>query len=92
MISPNGNGHSDNYETANFREAVFLRVKGAIYVETKWVEKPNNQGNLRESAVFVFKIPSDDILSAWVRGDDGGVRAILEAADFFRDEIKRRNR
>ena len=76
---------SDNlYKTSDFQEAIYLRQAGIIFVATEW-RTPNQ-------ALFVFKKPPDDILSAWQKGDDNGVRAILDAADFFRDELHRRNR
>lgn len=72
------------YQTINFREAVFLRKSGVIFLRTEW---PTPQ-----QAVFVFKTPPDNILSAWAKGDDDGLRATLDAADFFRDELHRRER
>ena len=72
------------YKTTDFQEAIYLRQSGIIFVTTEWLT-PNQ-------ATFVFKKPPDAILSAWQRGDDNGVRAILDAADFFRDELHRRNR
>jgi hypothetical protein len=72
------------YRTTDFREAIYLRKSGIIYVSTSW---PTPQ-----QAVFCFKKPSDEVLSAWQRGDDDGVRATLDAADFFRDELRRRDR
>ena len=76
---------SDNYHrTTDFQEAIYLRQAGIIFVTTEW-QNPRQ-------ATFVFKKPPDEILSAWQRGNDNGVRAILDAADFFRDELHRRNR
>jgi len=72
------------YRTTDFQEAIYLRQVGIIFVTTEWLTS--------KQAIFVFKKPPDDILSAWQRGDDNGVRAILDAADFFRDELYRRNR
>lgn len=72
------------YPTTNFREAIFLRISGVIFVKTEYA--PTGQ------ATFFFKQPADLLLSAWGRGDDAGVRVILDGADFFRDEIKRRGR
>ena len=75
---------NETYQTTNFQEAIYLRKAGVIFIRTEWTTP--------QQAVFVFKKPPDDILSAWARGDDGGVRAILGAADFFRDELRRRER
>lgn len=75
---------TDTYQTSNFQEAIYLRFSGVIFIETTW---PTPQ-----QAVFVFKKPSDEILAAWGKGEDSGVRAILSAADFFRDELRRRDR
>ena len=75
---------SDIYETTDFKEATYLRKCGVIFLKTEWPTP--------RQAVFVFKKPSDEILSDWAKGDDGGVRAILDAADFFRDELHRRDR
>lgn len=68
------------FSTSDFQQAIFLRYAGVIYVSTSWDGR---------RAVFHFKKPPDDVLAAWQRGDDRGVRAILDAADFFRDELHR---
>ena len=81
MNEPASNGF---YRTSNFQEAIYLRIIGTPFVSTEW---PTPQ-----QAVFVFKKPPDIILSAWATGDDKGVRIILGAADFFRDELHRRER
>ena len=76
---------ADNlYKTTDFQEAIYLRQCGIIFVTTEWFTT--------KQATFVFKKPPDDILAAWQRGNDNGVRAILDAADFFRDELHRRER
>ena len=72
------------YSTISFQEAIFLRKSGIIFLRLEWTSP--------QQALFIFKKPPDDVLSAWARGDDGGVRAILGAADFFRDELRRRER
>ena len=72
------------YKTSDFQEAIFLRVSGVIFVTTEW---PTPQ-----QAFFVFKKPADTLLSEWATGKDKGVRIVLDAADFFRDEIRRRDR
>lgn len=79
MIGSNG-----YYHTSNFREAIYLRSAGVIFVRTDYL--PSGQ------CEFYFKQPDDKILSAWAQGNDNGVRVILDAADFFRDEIKRAGR
>ena len=79
MVETNG-----TYKTADFQEAIYLRVSGVIYVGTEW---PTPQ-----QAFFVFKKPPDATLSAWATGQDKGVRIVLDAADFFRDELRRRDR
>ena len=76
--------NNGTYSTSDFKEAIFLRRSGIIFIRTDW---PTPQ-----QAFFVFKKPTDDVLSAWARGDDGGVRVILDAADFLRDELRRRDR
>lgn len=70
-----------HYRTSDFQEAIYLRKSGILFIKTEW---PTPQ-----QAVFVFKKPPDEILSAWQTGDDGGVRAVMNAADFFRDELRR---
>lgn len=75
---------NETYSTTNFQEAIFLRKSGIIFLRTEW---PTPQ-----QAVFIFKKPPDEILASWITGDDSGVRAILGAADFFRDELRRRER
>jgi len=75
---------NETYPTTNFKEAIYLRISGIIFVRIEW---PTPQ-----QAVFVFKIPPDAILSAWAKGEDKGVRATLDAADFLRDELHRRDR
>jgi hypothetical protein len=68
------------YETQDFPEAIYLRKNAVPFLRVEW--------NDPKRATFVFKFPSDDILAAWVKGDDGGVRAILAAADFLRDALR----
>ena len=68
------------YRTSDFEEAIFLRVSAVVFVRTEW---PTPQ-----RAVFVFKTPPDDILTAWATGNDKGVRIILDAAAFFRTELR----
>ena len=75
---------SNEYSTTDFQEAIYLRKSGILYLRTEW---PTPQ-----QAFFVFKKPSDDILVNWQIGNDGGVRIIMDAADFFRDELRRRER
>jgi len=76
----NDNG---TYETTGFLEAAFLRARGVLYVGTHW---PTPQ-----QAIFVFRRPSDAILSAWQRGDDKiSARALQDSMDFLRDQLKRR--
>jgi hypothetical protein len=70
------------YSTSDFREAVYLRKSGVIFLKIEWPSK---------RALFVFKRPPDEILAAWARGEDGGVRAILDAADFCRSELHGRD-
>ena len=73
---------SDSYHrTSDFQEAIYLRKCGIIYIATEWPTE--------RQAVFVFRQPPDEILSAWQTGNDGGVRAVMNAADFFRDELRR---
>jgi hypothetical protein len=72
------------FPTTNFKEAIYLRICGVIFLRIEW---PTPQ-----QAVFIFKMPSDTVLSAWAKGEDNGVRVVLDAADFFRDELHRRDR
>ena len=72
------------YPTTDFQEAIYLRKSGILFLRTEW---PTPQ-----QAIFVFKKPSDDILVNWQTGNDGGVRIVMDAADFFRDELRRRDR
>ena len=74
----------DTYRTSDFQEAIYLRKSGVIFIKTEW---PTPQ-----RAVFVFKQPPDDLLTAWQTGADGGVRVVLDAADFFRSELRASNR
>lgn len=74
----------ETYKTSDFQEAIYLRKSGIIFLNTEW---PTPQ-----RAMFVFKRPSDEVLAAWQIGDDGGVRVILDAADFFRSELRGANR
>ena len=76
--------NNETYSTISFQEAIFLRKSGILYLRTEWLTP--------QQAIFVFKKPPDEILAAWARGDDNGVRAVLGAADFFRDELRRRER
>lgn len=75
---------SETYKTSDFQEAIYLRISGVLFLTTEW---PTPQ-----RAFFVFKKPPDEILTAWQTGNDGGVRVILDAADFFRTELRGRNR
>jgi len=75
---------NSTYQTTDFQEAIYLRKSGILFIKTEW---PTPQ-----QAVFVFKKPPDDILVAWQTGDDGGVRVVMDAADFFRSELRRRDR
>lgn len=81
MANPQTNG---KYRTSDFQEAIYLYKSGIIYLTTEWTNP--------QRATFVFKIPPDAILSAWQRGDDGGVRATLDAAEFLRKELRGRDR
>ncbi len=72
------------YSTTDFQEAIYLRKSGIIFLCLEW---PTPQ-----RALFVFKKPPDEVLAAWQRGDDGGTRAVLDAAEFFRDVLRGRNR
>ena len=79
MDKPNG-----LYRTQDFKEAIYLYKSGVIFVSVEWVDS--------QRATFVFKQPSDELLSAWQRGDDAGVRPTLDAADFLRRQLNRRER
>lgn len=76
--------NNNHYRTSDFREAVFLRTRGVPYLTIEW---PTPQ-----RAFFVFEKPPEGTVESWASGSDGGVRATLEAADFFRDIIKGRDR
>lgn len=75
---------NSTHRTTDFQEAIYLRKTGILFLRTEW---PTAQ-----QAVFVFNKPTDDVLIAWHTGNDGGVRVVMDAADFFRDELKRRDR
>jgi len=68
------------YRTSDFQEAIFLRKSGIPYLRTEWVTT--------QRAVFIFRQPSEEVLSAWAKGDDGGVRIIADAMDFLRSELR----
>ena len=69
-------------ETTEFLFAAFLRAKGILYIRTDW--RTSNQ------ATFVFNLPSDDLLIAWQKADDGvSARALYDSLNFFRDEMRR---
>jgi hypothetical protein len=72
------------HRTTDFQEAIYLRKSGILFIRTEW---PTPQ-----QAVFIFRKPPDDILVNWQTGQDGGVRVVMDAADFFRDELHRRDR
>jgi hypothetical protein len=72
------------YRTTDFQEAIYLRKSGILFIKTEWTTP--------QQAVFVFKKPPDDVLVNWQTGEDGGVRVVMDAADFFRDELRRRDR
>lgn len=74
----------DTYSTPDFQEAIYLRKAGVLFLRTEW---PTPQ-----QAIFVFKKPSDTVLINWQTGNDGGVRVVMDTADFFRDELRRRER
>ena len=73
-----------DYKTSDFQEAIYLRKSGILFLRTEW---PTPQ-----QAFFVFEKPPTSIMRDWQTGNDGGVRIILDAADFFRDELRRRDR
>lgn len=79
MVTANG-----EYPTTDFKEAVYLRKSGVLFLRTEWLTP--------QQATFFFKMPSDDIKIAWQTGNDGGVQTILNAVDFFRDELNRSRR
>ena len=56
------------YQTSDFQEAIYLYKSGIIFQSVIW-DDPRR-------ATFVFKQPSDEILSAWQCGEDGGVRVL----------------
>ena len=74
----------DTPRTSDFQEAIYLRKAGILFLRTEW---PTPQ-----QAFFVFKKPPDQVLIDWQTGNDGGVRVVMDAADFFRGELKRRER
>lgn len=75
---------NDTHKTSDFQEAIYLRKSGILFIKTEW---PTPQ-----QAVFVFRKPDDEILINWQMGNDGGVRVVMDNADFFRDELRRRDR
>ncbi len=69
------------FETTTFLQAAFFYARGVPYVRTYW---PTSQ-----QAVFVFKQPLDDILSAWQTNDMVSAKGLQSAMDFLRDELRR---
>ena len=69
--------------TTEFLFAAFLRAKGILYIRTEW--------HTPQQATFVFKRPPDDLLIAWQKADDAvSARALYDALNFFRDEMRGR--
>ena len=68
-----------NFGTSDFQQAIFLYVSGVIFVGIDWTDP--------QRATFRFKTPPDDILAAWQRGEDLGVRTILDARDLMRRKL-----
>ena len=75
----------DFYRTSDFHEAIFLRVSGVQYLTTEW--PPNER-----QAVFIFRQPPEGLIPAFAAGQDKNVRIVLDAAEFLRDELHRRDR
>lgn len=73
---------NSTYPTVDFQEAIYLRMSGVLFIRTEW---PTPQ-----QAVFVFQKPNDELLINWQTGNDSGVRIVMDAADFFRTELRRR--
>lgn len=71
----------DTYETSDFPEAIYLRKSGITFIGVNWLSP--------QRAVFIFKNPPEEVMSAWAKGEDGGVRVTLAAADFLRDVLRR---
>ena len=69
-MSDASNGY---YNTKDLTLAAFLYASGVIFIQVDW---PNS----KFPALYIFKTPSDEILSAWQRGDDNAhVRSTHEA-------------
>lgn len=69
------------FRTTDFLFAAFLRAKGVLYIRTDWI-------NPRQ-AIFVFKLPPEDIVIAWQKADDAvSARAFNDSLNFLRDELR----
>ena len=71
------------FPTSEFLFACFLRAKGVLFVRTEWLASGQ--------AVFYFKQPPDDLLLEWQTAKDTvSARALYDAQNFFRDELRKR--
>ena len=71
------------FSTPNFPLACFLRAKGILYIRIEWPTP--------EQAIFVFAKPPDDLLISWQMAKDSvSARALVDAQNFFRDELRKR--
>ena len=74
------NGH---LSTTDLTYAAFLHASGIIYIG---IERPNG---IRGQAVFLFQRPSDELISAWQRGEDKvSARSMQEAIRFLNQELR----
>lgn len=74
---------NDLFRTSEFLFACFLYAKGVPFLRTEW---PTSQ-----QAFFVFKQPPGDLLLAWQTAlDSVSARALYDAQNFFRDELRKR--
>ena len=76
--------HSDNdtFGTTEFLFAAFLRARGILYLRTDWLTP--------RQATFIFQKPPNELLIAWQKADDSvSARALYDAQNFFRDEMRR---
>jgi len=69
------------FRTTDFLFAAYLRAKGILYIRTEWLTP--------RQAIFIFKMPPENIIIAWQRADDEvSARALSDSLNFLRDELR----
>ena len=67
------------FTTSDLQQAIFLYISGVIYLRLD-NSNPQRTG-------FVFHQPADNVMAAWQRGEDKGVRVILDAREFLKRQL-----